>query len=148
MIDAVPLARELDLLDRYTAIQRTRFGDRLDVRVSIEDPAARDALVPILILQPLVENAIRHGIAERARAGRIDVRARRHGGRLVLEVEDDGSGLPPGEAREGVGIGNTKARLAEMYGRNQEFELIGSKSGTVARLSIPWQTDHNPAGEV
>jgi two-component system LytT family sensor kinase len=148
MIDAVPLARELDLLDRYTAIQRTRFGDRLDVRVSIEDPAARDALVPILILQPLVENAIRHGIAERARAGRIDVRARRHGQRLVLEVEDDGSGLPQGAAREGVGVGNTKARLAEMYGRNQEFELIGSKSGTVARVSIPWQTDHNPAGEV
>ena len=85
---------------------------------------------------------------ERARAGRIDVRARRHGGRLVLEVEDDGSGLPQGAGREGVGVGNTKARLAEMYGRDQDFELVGSKTGTVARVSIPWQTDHNPAGGV
>ena len=142
MIDAVPLARELDLLDRYVAIQRARFGERLDVRVTVEDPRARDALVPILLLQPLVENSIRHGLAARVRAGRIDVRARRSGDRLVLEVEDDGAGLEGGHAREGVGLGNTRARLAEMYGTSQAFELIGlAQGGTVARVSIPWRID-------
>jgi LytS/YehU family sensor histidine kinase len=137
----VPLARELDLLDRYTTIQRARFGDRLDVRVSVEPLEAREALVPVLILQPLVENAIRHGIAQRARAGRIDVRARRSGGRLILEVQDDGAGPGHGDFREGVGLGNTKARLAALYGGEQSFHLIGDSIGTVARVSLPWQTD-------
>jgi two-component system LytT family sensor kinase len=141
MIDTVPLAQELDLLDRYTTIQRARFGDRLDVRVSVEPREAREALVPVLILQPLVENAIRHGIAQRARAGRIDVRARRSGGRLILEVQDDGVGPGDGDHREGVGLGNTRARLAALYGDDQSFDLAGDSRGAVARVSLPWQTE-------
>ena len=93
--DRVPLAKELQLLDRYVDIQRARFGDRLDVRVDVEDEA-RDALVPILILQPIVENSIRHGLAARVRAETIQVRAMRFDDRLILEVADDGIGLGAG----------------------------------------------------
>ena len=92
--DEVPLEEELAILDRYLALMRARFGERLAVSIEV-DPAAAGALVPSLILQPLVENAIRHGNAERAGRGAVAVRARREGGRLVLEVEDDG----PGDAR-------------------------------------------------
>ena len=146
MIDAVPLARELELLDRYVEIQRTRFGERLAVRVDVADEAARSALVPILLLQPLVENAIRHGIAARSRAGRIVVRARRSGSRLVLEVEDDGEGLRDAPAREGVGLGNTRARLAEMFGADHAFELTAPPAGgTLVTISIPWQAEALPA---
>ena len=146
MIDAVPLSRELDLLDRYVDIQRTRFGERLKLTVTLEDPDARDVLVPILILQPLVENSIRHGLAERLQAGRIDVRARRNGWRLMLEVQDDGAGFGQRDAREGVGLGNTRARLIEMYGAEQTFELLEpSEGGTIARISIPWQLERDGA---
>ena len=145
LIDAVPLQRELDLLQRYVDIQRARFGDRLDLRVVAPDVAVRDARVPILILQPLVENAIRHGLAERRHAGRIEVRAARHGDRLVLEVEDDGAGLRQ-RGREGVGVGNTRARLLEMYGAAHSFELMDRpEGGTIARLVIPWQTGPDAA---
>jgi two-component system LytT family sensor kinase len=96
--DEVPLGEELALLDRYLAIQRARFGDRLDVSIQIE-PGAGFLLVPSLLLQPLVENAIRHGNAERAGRGAIAVRARQEDGRLLLEVEDDG---PGGGAAPGI----------------------------------------------
>ena len=105
-VDRVPLGRELDLLERYVEIQRARFGDRLDVGVEIEATELREALVPPLILQPLVENSIRHGLAARVAAGRIRVRAMRRDDRLVLEVQDDGAGLEAhGNTREGVGLG-------------------------------------------
>ena len=139
-IDRVPLAREVELLDRYVDIQRTRFGDRLDVRVQV-DPAARSGLVPIFVLQPLVENAILHGLSARVRAGRIDVTAVREGNRLAIAVQDDGVGLRGGELRPGVGLGNTRARLIELYGSDHRFEVANAEgAGTVVRLSIPWQT--------
>jgi two-component sensor histidine kinase len=140
-VDVVELARELDLLDKYVEIQRARFGSRLDVRMAI-DPGARGVLVPNLILQPLVENAIRHGLARRVSAGRIDVRARRHGDRLVLEVEDDGVGLDSeGVPREGVGLGNTRARLLELYGSDHSVAVQNvADGGALIRLSIPWTT--------
>jgi two-component system, LytTR family, sensor kinase len=140
-IDRVTLGRELELLERYVEIQRSRFGDRLDVRTQI-DPDTRDALVPIFILQPLVENAIRHGLSARIHAGRIDIIARREGHRVAIEVRDDGIGLTAGERREGVGLGNSRARLVELYGPAQDFEVANAEgAGTVVRLSIPWQTD-------
>lgn len=140
-VDRVTLNRELELLERYVDIQRARFGDRLDVRLQI-DPAARDALVPIFILQPLVENAIRHGLSARINAGRIDVTARREGSHLTIEVRDDGIGLTAGELREGVGLGNSRARLTELYGPAHGFEVANADgTGTIVRLSIPWQTD-------
>jgi two-component sensor histidine kinase len=137
-VDVVELSRELDLLDKYIEIQRARFGDRLDVRMEIDD-SARSGLVPNLILQPLVENAIRHGIGKRVRAGRIHVRARRSADRLVLEVEDDGAGLGAADAhREGVGLGNTRARLQELYGGDHSVEMLNMDAGgTCVRLIIP-----------
>jgi two-component system, LytTR family, sensor kinase len=103
--DEVPLGEELALLDRYVAIQRARFGDRLAVSIQADADAA-SCLVPSLLLQPLVENAIRHGNAERTGRGAIAVRARREGERLLLEVEDDGPGIGPG-ASSGPGAAGT-----------------------------------------
>lgn len=106
----------------YVQIQQARFGDRLDVRMEIGDDA-RGACVPNLILQPLVENAIRHGLAQRVHAGRICVRASRAGDRLVLEVEDDWVGLDDSDIRlEGIGLGNTRARLQELSG--DDFTVV------------------------
>jgi two-component sensor histidine kinase len=139
----VPLAREIELLNAYLEIQRTRFQDRLQVEMRIT-PEARRALVPNFVLQPLVENAIRHGTAPMAGAGRIVVSGARRGGTLELEVRDNGQGLSA-ERREGVGLRNTRERLAEMYGGAQRFEVrAGEDGGTVATVVIPFQ----PAGEV
>jgi len=138
--DRVPLEHELELLDRYVDIQRARFGDRLDVRVHA-DAGVRRALVPHLILQPLVENSIRHGLAARVKAGRIDVRAARQGDDLVLDVEDDGTGLKSeAGAREGVGLGNMRARLQELYGARHSVEIRNADAGgALVRIVIPWQ---------
>jgi len=146
--DRVPLRRELDLLDRYVEIQRARFGARLDVAVEIEAADVRDALVPPLMLQPLVENSIRHGLAARVTAGRIRVRAMRRGDRLVLEVQDDGAGLDPhGGTREGVGLGNTRARLQQLYGDAHLVEIRNAEGGgTLVRLTMPWQRDMPETG--
>jgi signal transduction histidine kinase len=140
--DRVPLEQELDLLERYVDIQRTRFGNRLDVRVHA-DADVRRALVPHLILQPLVENSIRHGLAARLTAGRIDVRATRRGDALRLEVEDDGTGLASeARAREGVGLGNMRARLQELYGAHHTVEIRNADAGgALVRLVIPWDQD-------
>src|SRR5213076_2086496 len=119
----VPLRRELEFLTPYLEIERTRLGPRLDVSTDI-DPEVLDARLPYLVLQPLVENAIRHGIAQRPGQGRLEVRARRRGGRLVLEVADNGPGLLRGAAFvEGIGLSNTRARLRGLYGDEQSLAL-------------------------
>jgi hypothetical protein len=135
----VPLRQELDFLGGYLEIQQTRFGERLTVDREI-DPAALDARVPNLLLQPIVENAIQHGIAPHARPGRIVLRARRREGRLDLEIEDNGGGLPSGEPLvEGVGIANTRARLQQLYGTGHEFLLFKAASGgLLVKILIPW----------
>jgi two-component system LytT family sensor kinase len=140
--DEVPLREELDLLDRYLAILRARFGERLAVSIEA-DPAAADALVPSLLLQPLVENAIRHGSAEKDGGGAVAVRARRDGPRLILEVEDDG----PGDARrngarsEGIGLAATAERLRILYGASQTFTAgDGPAGGFLARAVLPLRT--------
>ena len=138
---AVPLQQELDVLEHYLKIEQTRFQDRLTVQMTI-DPATLDAQVPSLILQPLVENAIRHGIAPRAGAGRVEILARCDHRRLHLEVRDDGCGLPPaehGRPQEGPGLANTRARLRQLYGAAQRFELAPAPGGgAVASLEIPF----------
>src|SRR5262249_27230606 len=109
----VPLRQELDILQRYLEIQKVRFGDRLTTRLDI-DPGVWAALAPNAILQPLVGNAIRHGVGPRSAPGRIEVHARPENQTLCLRVCDNGSGLPEGgeaAVREGVGLGNTRARL-------------------------------------
>jgi two-component sensor histidine kinase len=139
----VPLRQELDFLERYIEIEQTRFGDRLLVQKSI-DPAALEVRVPNLILQPLVENAIRHGIEPHVRRGEITLWARRQDGALHLEVRDNGAGLVNGNGspEEGVGLSNTRARLAELYGDQYQFEFRnGEHGGLIVHLSIPCRID-------
>jgi signal transduction histidine kinase len=132
----VPLDHELTSLEPYLELEKMRLGERLSVTLDIE-PAARLSRVPALLLQPLVENAIRHGIAPRAAPGTVAIRAHVEDDALVLEVADDGAGLVAGAAG-GIGLTNTRARLAELYGAASALELSGAPGkGTVVRLSIP-----------
>jgi len=135
------LKSEIAFLDCYLGIERIRFRDRLVVTMEIS-PDTMDAQVPSLILQPLVENAIRHGIEPQMHAGQITLKSSRVGDDLVLTVTDNGGGLPEGGfKREGIGLANTRARLAELYGARQRFEL-GNQSGggLCVRLSFPFST--------
>jgi len=138
----VTLAKELELLAHYIEIQQIRFQDRLTVNFRI-DPDARYALVPNLMLQPLVENAIRHGIAPRAAPGHVVVTAARRGDRLELSVVDDGVGEKASrDHRDGVGLGNTRARLLSLYGSDHRFEAGGASAGGFAvHIEIPYRTD-------
>ena len=117
LVDRVPLSQELALLDRYIEIQRARFGDRLKVTVTVPDEA-NHALVPTLLLQPLVENAIKHGIGARAGAGHIEITAAKHGEQLQIAIADDGRGLPSGSLPGGIGLDNCRSRLQTLYGVN------------------------------
>lgn len=136
----VPLREELDFLRRYLEIEQTRFGSRLAVRFDIA-PESLEAEVPNLVLQPLVENAIRHGIEPLASAGQIELYARREAGMLLLQVLDNGKGLPPGAPLdEGVGLANTRARLEQLYGSGHRLEAANRPEGGFAvRIAIPWR---------
>jgi signal transduction histidine kinase len=138
----VPLRQELDFLDRYLKIQQARFGERLVIHREVKEETF-DALVPNLLLQPLVENAIEHGIAPHARPGRIVLRAwrRENQNQLELEVQDNGSGLPPEQPLvDGIGLSNTRARLLQLYGPAHELQLAnGNGGGLTVRIRIPWQ---------
>lgn len=140
----VRLRDELAFIERYLAIEQVRFQDRLEVRVDA-DAVALDALVPSLVLQPLVENAVRHGIARRASAGLIEITARRANGTLTLAVRDDGPGVaaapePPALPSGGVGLRNTRARLAQLYGDDQRVTLTGAPGGgALATVTIPYR---------
>jgi LytS/YehU family sensor histidine kinase len=133
---------EMEFIDRYLAIQQTRFGDRLIVSHSI-DPDSLDALVPTQILQPLVENAIRHGIGPRATGGRVSIEVARRDGHLTLLVADDGIGLPAeglDGIKAGVGLSNTRARLSELYGAGDRLALSSvTGGGLAATVTIPFE---------
>jgi two-component system LytT family sensor kinase len=134
----IPLADELAFLERYLAIEQVRFSDRLRVIWSIQ-PDARGALVPGFVLQPIVENAVKHGVARRADAGRIEIAARVDNGELELSVEDDGVGFGAMQ-KEGVGLSNTRERLATMYGAAGRLEISRAASGgTLLILRIPFR---------
>jgi len=138
----ITLEEELALMSRYVDIQKARFGERLRVGLTVTDEA-RDARVPALLLQPIVENAIRHGLAARLDAGRIDIDARVTGSALVLSVTDDGSGdgaasVVDENRREGVGLGNTRARLDAMYGGRAALTLTRADGrGVRVTIEIP-----------
>lgn len=136
----VTLKQELAFLERYLEIEKTRFGERLTVKMDIAADVL-NALVPNLILQPLVENAIKHGIEPRARPGRIDLKAIREDGRLSLVVSDNGNGITGNApSREGVGLSNTRARLRELYGSDHRFEMgNGPAGGLLVQLIIPFR---------
>ena len=143
----VSLKQELDFLDRYLGIEQIRFRDRLKVKLDIE-PDTLDAQVPNLILQPLVENAIRHGIAPRAAPGQIEIHARRENGMLYMQVRDDGPGLDNQTAfREGVGLTNTKARLLRMYGSSYRFDLRNAaEGGLMVTVAVPFHIESESHG--
>jgi two-component sensor histidine kinase len=135
----VTVADELDHLELYLDLQRTRFGDRLDARVEV-DADVLGALVPGMVLQPLVENALTHGLAPKCAPGTVRVSAARDGPSLVLRVSDDGVGLPAGGARDGTGVRNTRERLATLYGAEHAFSLTPAPAGgTVAEIRLPLQ---------
>ncbi|MEW6130361.1 MAG: histidine kinase [Acidobacteriota bacterium] len=140
----VTLQEELEFLRRYLDIEQVRFQDRLQVQFDIE-PQTLSAQVPNMILQPMIENAIRHGIAERISGGRIEIRARNQNAKLLLEIKDDGAGLhsnPATSNGQGVGLANTRARLQQIYGALHRFELVNAEEGgTLVTLEIPFIVD-------
>jgi two-component system, LytTR family, sensor kinase len=139
----IRLRQELEILERYLEIEQIRFQDRLTVRTRV-DPSALDALVPQLFFQPLVENAIRHGISDRETGGLIDIRAERQNGMLCLQVRDNGPGLntPRGNLVEGVGLSNTRSRLEYLYGSGSRFEVgDAEEGGLIVTAAFPFHTE-------
>jgi two-component sensor histidine kinase len=136
----VALGDELELVRQYLAVEQARFSDRLAPTIDV-DPQLRAAAVPAFAIQHLVENAVRHGIAHRADAGWIEVRAVRDRAMLTITVTDDGAGAPSGTAVQvGHGIDNTRERLRTLYGDRASLELTPqSPHGTIARLTIPYR---------
>lgn len=132
----VPLAEELDMVERYLGIELARFPDRLRFRIEA-DTDARRALVPSLILQPLVENAVRHGIAMSAAPGAITLDARRVDDRLQLRLSNSGT-LDPARG-DGIGLRNTRERLRTLYGDAALFDVRSAEDGVLATLDLPWQ---------
>src|SRR5579872_561680 len=133
----VPLREELNLLDRYALIMKLRYGDRLNVSISAE-PRALEILIPTFTLQPLVENALVHGLDKTSAGITVEVSCRLESDKLCIDVSDDGTAPDMLTLQEGVGIGNTRARLAELYGRHAKLSIApGDSSGTRLTLAIP-----------
>jgi hypothetical protein len=133
----IPLREEINFLNRYLEIEQTRFGDRLTVTMDIPDELL-DCQVPNLILQPIVENAIRHGIEPHAKRGIIHLSARSFSGELRLHVRDNGAGIRPDNKREGIGTSNTRSRLQQLYGPKQSFTLQNlAEGGLLATITLP-----------
>jgi two-component system, LytTR family, sensor kinase len=146
-IQEVPLRDELAFIRDYLDIEMIRFSDRLSVEYDIS-PGSEDALVPHLILQPLVENALRHGLQPLARGGTLTISARTTGDQLELTVADDGVGLQPAEQinqRTGRGLANVQSRLAALYGTRQSCELASlNGSGSQTRIVLPYRVAGSP----
>jgi signal transduction histidine kinase len=143
----IRLNEELEFVKKYLQIEQVRLGDRLSVAWTI-DPNTLDAVVPALLLQPLVENAIKHGIAPMSGSGQITIGARRLGDRLILTVTDTGPG--PSEPQmaslsTGIGVANTRARLTHQYGRDYRFEFRKAADGFSVLVAIPFQIEQAAA---
>jgi len=140
----IPLDRELELLQRYLDIMSVRFQGRLDVALNVDDDV-RDALVPNLVLQPLVENAFKHGVDAAETAGRVEINAFRRDDSVVLRVRDNGPGPSNNGSSNGVGLRNTIARLSQLYGAKQRFSLERAEGGgAVAEVVLPYHTASPP----
>jgi two-component system LytT family sensor kinase len=140
----VALKDELEFLQKYLEIEQARFGDRLTVAFAI-DPETLDAQVPNLLLQPLVENSVRHAVAVRIEPGHIEVRARRVDEALELSVRDNGPGMPPGRLAvpgTGVGLANTRSRLERLYGASQRLTFADPPGGgLVVTVTLPFRAE-------
>ena len=136
----IPLAQELEVLESYLAIEQVRFADRLRVEINL-DPNVLDGLVPCFLLQPIVENAIRHGIAHCEDNGWIETSAQRVGARMRLQVRDNGPGINGGSTSGfGLGLSNTKERLAHFYQDDYEFRAFQPESGGFqVSITIPYE---------
>ncbi|MEZ4585526.1 MAG: histidine kinase [Gemmatimonadales bacterium] len=140
--DTVTLAEEIDFAERYLAIERVRFGDRLGVRVEVAEETL-GVPVPSLLLQPIVENAVRHGIAPRERGGAVEIVATRTGGELVLVISDRGRGAAnggpaPESNGERIGLANLRERLARIYGKAHRFTVESDPGGTRVEIALPF----------
>ncbi|MDQ4122372.1 MAG: histidine kinase [Acidobacteriota bacterium] len=148
----VPLRREIDFLNRYLEIESIRFEDRLSVKTDIE-PETLDACVPNLILQPIIENAIRHGISKQIEPGVISIATRRIGEKLLIQIEDNGPGLNSriktnNNGKGGIGLANTRARLLHLYGENHSLKISKSEpSGVRVSLEIPFKISQTELAE-
>lgn len=143
----LPLETEFLFVEKYLAIQKVRFGDRLTVRYALE-PGAMRGLVPTLVMQPLVENALEHGLAPHARLGVIEISAAREGDALTIRVRDNGDGLAETSprAKSGVGLANTRGRLRQLYGDRSRLTLSNVAGGGLeALLEMPWREAPLPA---
>jgi LytS/YehU family sensor histidine kinase len=151
-LQEIPLDRDLAFLKRYLALQQVRYDERMEVLLTAA-PDTLDALVPAFILQPLIENAINHGIAKQSEKGLIEVSAWREDGRLRLRVRDDGPGLPPSwdvATSVGVGIGNTRERLRFLYGAaGHSFQISNreDRSGVEVNLILPLRLPEQRAAD-
>jgi two-component sensor histidine kinase len=138
----VTVREELQFLERYLHIEKTRFGDRLQIERDVA-PETLNGMVPILIFQPLVENAVKHGIERQIAPGLIRVEIRRQEDKLICKVTDNGRSHPTpadGELKEGIGLGNTRSRLKELYGDRSVMKLgFGAGTGFTAEIQIPWR---------
>lgn len=135
----VDFEQELEFLKCYLDIEHIRFEDRLTVEMDI-DPQTLEVMVPNLILQPIVENAVRHGVARRTDSGHITIRARQHSNRLIMQVEDNGPGLNvnSNNGLSGIGLNNTRARLGQFYGDDFSFQIANAAGGgVVVTLDVP-----------
>ena len=143
-LQQIPLQQEIDFIRRYLEIERVRFGDKLRVDLAL-DPASLDVLVPNIVLQPLVENAIKHGISLRTSPGTVRLMTTRQGDRLHVEIADDGPDSPSDATRvvpkkPGIGLANTRAQLDKLYGTDYRLEIVKQPAGgTVVMLELPWR---------
>lgn len=140
----IPLSQEITFIDRYLALQKARYKERLEVSMTVGSETL-DAMIPTFILEPFVENAIRHGITSRSQKGVLEIKAHKERDRLHLSVRDDGPGLPPDwnlEQTEGLGIRNTRERLRCLYGKNNfVFKVANVEAGGVlVELLLPFQS--------
>jgi two-component system LytT family sensor kinase len=139
-IQEVSLKEELELLQKYLDIEQTRFGERLTVNMSIA-PDTLEGQVPNFLLQPLVENAVRHGIAPHSRAGRLAIATSRRDSRLVIDIVDSGNGVPPHRLtllNQGVGLANTRARLEHLYRNEHSLVFSNVDGGFCVSITIPF----------
>jgi len=142
-IQEISLKDELEVLEHYLSIMRIRFGDRLTVSQEV-DPRVLQISVPQLLLQPLVENAIKHGVAPHAGPARVSIKAEPVGEAVQISVVDDGPGLAPGAIREGLGLTNTRKRLEQLYGTAAQLTLKSLPRGLEVAVRIPRQSERSP----